>query len=86
MGVSYNMQSGSPVINDRGEIIAGNGRFEVLRMTDDKGRTKYNNYIKKLGFDISGFKNPVLVRSVSGLSDEQQIALADASNISQTYI
>ena len=84
LGISYNTQNGAPVVNEKGEVIAGNGRYEVLRMTDEKGRARYNKYLESLGFDISGIKNPILVRMLHGLTPEQQIAVADASNVSVT--
>ena len=84
LGISYNTQNGAPVVNEKGEVIAGNGRYEVLRMTSPEGRAKYNKYIESLGFDISGIKDPILVRMLHGLTPEQQIAVADASNVSVT--
>lgn len=84
-----NTQFGAPIVNERGEIIAGNGRYEVLRTAyqenlSKKGIEKYKKSLKKLGFEIDGFKMPILVRSTSGLTETQQIAVADASNVSIT--
>lgn len=84
-----NTQFGSPVINERSEIIAGNGRYEVLRTAYEenlskKGIEKYKKSLKKLGFNIDGLNMPILVRSTSGLTEAQQIAIADASNVSVT--
>lgn len=84
LGISYNTQNGAPVINEKGEVIAGNGRYEVLRMTNEQGRARYNKYLESLGFDLAGIKNPILVRQMNGLTAEQQIAVADASNVSAT--
>ena len=84
LGISYNTQNGAPIVNERGEVIAGNGRFEVIRMTDEAGRARYNKYLESLGLDLNGIENPVLVRVLHGLNAEQQIAIADASNVSAT--
>lgn len=84
LGIAYNTQNGAPVVNDKGEVIAGNGRYEVLRMTDEKGRARYNKYLESLGLDLTGIKNPILVRVMHNLTPEQQIAVADASNVSAT--
>ena len=84
LGISYNTQNGAPVINEKGEVIAGNGRYEVLRMTDEKGRARYNKYLESLGLDLTGIKDPILVRVLHNLTPEQQIAVADASNVSAT--
>lgn len=84
LGIAYNTQNGAPVVNDKGEVIAGNGRYEVLRMTDEKGRARYNKYLESLGLDLTGIKDPILVRVLHNLTPEQQIAVADASNVSAT--
>lgn len=84
LGIAYNTQNGAPVVNDKGEVIAGNGRYEVLRMTDEKGRARYNKYLESLGLDLTGIKDPILVRVMHNLIPEQQIAVADASNVSAT--
>jgi hypothetical protein len=84
LGISYNTQNGAPVVNEKGEVIAGNGRYEVLRMTDEKGRARYNKYLESLGLDLNGIKDPILVRVLHNLTPEQQIAVADASNVSAT--
>lgn len=84
LGISYNTQNGAPIINERGEVIAGNGRYEVVRMTDERGRARYNKYLESLGLDLTGIKNPILVRVMRGLTPVEQIAVADASNVSAT--
>ena len=84
LGIAYNTQNGAPVVNEKGEVIAGNGRYEVLRMTDEKGRARYNKYLESLGLDLNGIKDPILVRVLHNLTPEQQIAVADASNVSAT--
>lgn len=84
LGIAYNTQNGAPVVNDKGEVIAGNGRYEVLRMTNEKGRARYNKYLESLGLDLTGIKDPILVRVMHNLTPEQQIAVADASNVSAT--
>lgn len=53
-------------------------------MTDERGRARYNKYLESLGLDLTGIKNPILVRVMRGLTPEEQIAVADASNVSAT--
>lgn len=84
LGISYNTQNGAPIVNERGEVIAGNGRYEVVRITDERGRARYNKYLESLGLDLTGIKNPILVRVMRGLTPDEQIAVADASNVSAT--
>ena len=53
-------------------------------MTDESGRARYNKYLESLGLDLTGIKNPILVRVMRGLTPDEQIAVADASNVSAT--
>lgn len=80
---SPSTQSGAPLVNEQGEVIAGNGRYEIVRRAYDLGKTKgYRRAIEKIDPSAKGMKNPILVREIKGLSPEQQIAVADASNVS----
>ena len=80
---SPSTQSGAPLVNEQGEVIAGNGRYEIVRRAYDLGKTKgYRRAIEKIDPGAKGMKNPILVREIKGLSPEQQIAVADASNVS----
>lgn len=80
---SPSTQSGAPLVNEQGEVIAGNGRYEIVRRAYDLGKIKgYRRAIEKIDPSAKGMKNPILVREIKGLSPEQQIAVADASNVS----
>lgn len=80
---SPSTQSGAPLVNEQGEVIAGNGRYEIVRLAYDLGKIKgYRRAIEKIDSSAKGMKNPILVREIKGLSPEQQIAVADASNVS----
>lgn len=80
---SPSTQSGAPLVNEQGEVIAGNGKYEIVRRAYDLGKTKgYRRAIEKIDPSAKGMKNPILVREIKGLSPEQQIAVADASNVS----
>lgn len=80
---SPSTQSGAPLVNEQGEVIAGNGRYEIVRRAYDLGKTKgYRRAIEKIDPSAKGMKKPILVREIKGLSPEQQIAVADASNVS----
>ena len=80
---SPSTQSGAPLVNEQGEVIAGNGRYEIVRRAYDLGKTKgYRRAIEKIDLSAKGMKNPILVREIKGLSPQQQIAVADASNVS----
>ena len=85
LGQSPNTQYGAPLVNHKNEVISGNGRLETIRKAYDLGNTSYKEMLDKLGFDTNGIKRPVLVRkTVDDLTPEQQVAVAEASNVSQT--
>lgn len=82
---SPNTQYGAPVVNLNGEIISGNGRYETLRRAYELGDKSYVKMLKKLGYNVEGIERPILVReTVDNLTPEQQIAIAEASNVSET--
>lgn len=82
---SPNTQYGAPVVNLNGEIISGNGRYETLRRAYELGNKSYVKMLKKLGYNVEGIERPILVReTVDNLTPEQQIAIAEASNVSET--
>lgn len=86
LGQSPNTQYGAPLVNYKNEVISGNGRLETLRKAYDLGAGQsYINMLNKMGYDTNGIERPVLVRkTVDDLTPEQQVAVAEASNVSQT--
>lgn len=85
LGQSPNTQYGAPLVNHKNEVISGNGRLETLRKAYELGNTSYKEMLDKLGFNTNGIERPVLVRkTVDDLTPEQQVAVAEASNVSQT--
>ena len=85
LGVSPNTQFGAPVVNKNGEVISGNGRIETLRRAYELGNTSYKEMLDKIGYNTEEIERPVLVReTVEDLTPEQQIAIAEASNVSET--
>lgn len=77
---------GAPVVNARGEVIAGNGRAEIVRYAyeNPESAEKYKKALVEQGFNIEGMERPILVRRNTTLTDQEQIAAADISNISET--
>lgn len=84
---SPNTQYGAPVVNKDGDVIAGNGRVETLRYVyedNQAGADAYKERLQSMGFEVAGMERPILVREVADdLTIEQQIAIADASNVSE---
>ena len=84
---SPNTQYGAPVVNKNGDVIAGNGRVETLRYVyqdNQAGADAYKQRLQSMGFDVADMERPILVRETADdLTTEQQIAIADASNVSE---
>lgn len=81
---SPDLTSGAPLVNTDSDVIAGNGRYEILRNAYNQnpaGVEQYKNMLKGLGYNTAGFEKPILVRTFNG-TKEEQIALADISNVS----
>ena len=77
---------GAPVVNELGEVIAGNGRAEIIRYAYENPETaeKYRKAIEQAGFDTTGLAQPVLIRRNTTMTPEEQVAAAELSNISET--
>jgi len=77
---------GAPVVNAQGEVIAGNGRAEIIRYAYENPETAatYREALEAAGFKTEGMERPILVRRNTTMTPEEQIAAADISNISET--
>lgn len=77
---------GAPVVNALGEVIAGNGRAEIIRYAyeNPESAEKYRQALTKAGFNAEGMTQPVLVRRNTTMTPEEQVAAAELSNISET--
>lgn len=77
---------GAPVVNAQGQVIAGNGRTEIIRYAyqNPESAEKYKQELVKQGFNIDGMQQPILVRRNTTMTDQEQVAAADISNISET--
>lgn len=77
---------GAPLVNAQGEVIAGNGRAEIVRYAYENPETaqKYRTALEQAGFSTEGIERPILVRRNTSMTPEEQIAAADISNISET--
>jgi hypothetical protein len=78
--------AGSPIINDRGEVISGNGRVTALReifANKPELAEQYRSYVKDtLGIDLQ--PGQILVQSVAQpMTAQQQRAFVDQANVSQ---
>jgi hypothetical protein len=83
LGENTNAYSGSPVVNERGEVIQGNNRSAGLRKGYQRGNAQYKNDLannaEKFGFtkeQVDSMNNPVLVREIA-VSDVGAIELGN---------
>ena len=77
---------GAPITNAQNEVIAGNGRTEIIRVAYENPETaaKYRSALEKAGFSTEGMNQPVLIRKNTTMTTAEQVAAADISNISET--
>lgn len=77
---------GAPITNAQNEVIAGNGRTEIIRVAYENPETaaKYRSALEKAGFSTEGMNQPVLIRKNTTMTPAEQVAAADISNISET--
>lgn len=77
---------GAPITNAQNEVIAGNGRTEIIRVAYENPETaaRYRSALEKAGFSTEGMKQPVLIRKNTTMTTAEQVAAADISNISET--
>ena len=84
LGFSPNAYYGAPIVNNRGEVIQGNGRTEAIKIAYSEYQSnaaEYKQYLidnaAKFGLDpnaIAKMKNPMLVRQAK-VSDAEAIRL-----------
>ncbi|AOA57576.1 transglycosylase [Acinetobacter larvae] len=89
LGESYKLSDGAPILGPDNVVESGNGRTLALRRAYETGKAdEYRSYIEQYarekGWDISGIKNPVLVRNRLTDTDRVQFAkLANESDVAQ---
>lgn len=83
LGENENAYFGSPVVNERGEVIQGNNRSEGLRKHYNQGKEDYKAQLaadaEKFGLtkeQVEGMKEPVLVRKIK-VDDRTAIELGN---------
>src|SRR6266705_1365572 len=88
LGDSPTASLGAPVVGPDRVVESGNGRVLLLEAAYNRhpGRVAaYREFLKSRGFDVSGFKRPVLVRLREGdMSMPDRAAFAREANVSPT--
>ena len=83
LGNSHRVSDGAPIIDLNNVVESGNGRTLAIRKANETGRADdYRAYVEQYardnGIDISGMKQPVLVRR--RLSEADQVEFARVAN------
>lgn len=84
LGVSSEADRGAPIVGADNMVESGNGRVAAIRKAYQQGgeaAQRYRDYLTGQGYDISGYKNPVLVqRRVTEMTPDERQAFAVAAN------
>lgn len=88
LGFSAEADRGAPIIGPDNMVESGNGRVMAIRQAyEENGEAaqRYRAWIESQGIDISGFKEPVIVRQrVTELSPEDRVAFTVGANQAAT--
>ena len=88
LGRSPTAATGAPVIGPDGVIESGNGRWLIIQEAYARHADRieaYQQFLRDLGYDLTGFKKPMLVRMREGeLTLAERGRLALEANISPT--
>ncbi len=85
LGVSAEADRGSPIIGDDGLVESGNGRVMAIRLAyqqNGQSAAKYREWVAAQGVDVSGMKEPVIVRrrDTEMTADERQKFTVEAND------
>lgn len=84
LGSSALADTGAPITGPGNVVESGNGRVMALRNVYanlPERAAAYRQYLESQGFDVSGFKEPVLVRErATALTDAERQAFATEAN------
>jgi hypothetical protein len=88
LGSSAEADRGAPIISPDNMVESGNGRVLALRQVyaaNPEQAKAYREFLESQGVDVSGFKNPVLVRKrLSEMDMEQRRSFVVEANVSTT--
>lgn len=86
LGENPSTASGAPIVSAEGVVESGNGRTMAIRKAYEQGKgDAYRKWLSEQGHDVSGMKNPVLVRErTTSMSDQELLDYTKESNESTT--
>lgn len=79
---SPNAANGAPIVSNDNVVESGNGRTLALKKAYQQGKAEnYKTWLKEQGYDVSGMKNPVLVRErVTPMTLDERLAYTKEAN------
>ena len=82
LGLTPTATDGAPIVGPDGVVESGNARTVALRRTYAAGNgAAYRAYLESLGFDLTGLRQPVLIRRrTTPLTDEQRQGFTREAN------
>lgn len=88
LGVSAEADRGAPIVGSDGMVESGNGRVMAIRQAYQSGgetAQRYRDWVSSQGVDVSGFKEPVIVRQrLTDMTPEQRQSFTVEANQSAT--
>lgn len=74
LGENPSTASGAPIVSGDGVVESGNGRTLAIRKAYETGKGEaYKQWLSEQGYDVSGMKNPVLVRERTTAMNDQEL-------------
>lgn len=74
LGENPSTASGAPIVSKQGVVESGNGRTMAIRKAYETGKGEsYKQWLNEQGYDVSGMKNPVLVRERTTTMNDQEL-------------
>lgn len=88
LGASAEADRGAPIVSSANEVESGNGRVMALRQVYagiPEKEAAYRAFLEQQGYDLTGFKQPVLVRErVTAMNMAERATFALESNQAAT--
>lgn len=88
LGRSATTTDGAPIVSPEGFVESGNGRTLAVKRVYErgmKGAQTYRDWLESQGYDVSGMRQPILIRErITPLSQQELIDYTRRSNVPTT--
>ena len=73
---------GAPIVGPDNFVDSGNARTLAIRQLYESGNRAYHDWLQSQGYDLSGFRQPVLVqRRLDDMTPEERVAFNTEANV-----